>query len=333
MRVVVGRHGSSADIQVPSRFNFVSRAHARISAFPGGRYLLEDLNSSNGTFVLAHGMWEQVTRADVDASTPILLADYQTSIAELLRSLPGLAERKPPAPAPQPIPHYQPAPYVPDPSPPSGAQVGSRRSANRGAAQDGRSRRSRARADHAARAAAGHSTAGDRGSQGALPGAGRVRCLPDARAVRAQRDHHAARRPGQLSDHRAGPGGRERHGGAHRRYRQRHPRLHGDVRAAQVALRPQRAQSGGGLQHLRQHVLRLLHLGRRPRENGAVGHHRVIGAADHLRPRRHGWRLSPSSFTSGAPFSSCAGARCFSSSASASRSASCTASSWPRWGC
>ena len=37
---------------------------------PGGRYLLEDLNSSNGTFVLAHGMWEQVTRADVDASTP-----------------------------------------------------------------------------------------------------------------------------------------------------------------------------------------------------------------------------------------------------------------------
>ena len=49
MRVVVGRHGSSADIQVPSRFNYVSRAHARISDYPGGRYLLEDLNSSTSS--------------------------------------------------------------------------------------------------------------------------------------------------------------------------------------------------------------------------------------------------------------------------------------------
>lgn len=88
MTFVIGRHGSGADIQVPPSYTFVSRMHARISAFPGGRYLLEDLNSSNGTFVLAHGMWEQVTRADVDATTPILLADYQTSIAELLRGLP-----------------------------------------------------------------------------------------------------------------------------------------------------------------------------------------------------------------------------------------------------
>jgi hypothetical protein len=98
--VVVGRHGSSADIQVPSDYAFVSRAHARISTAPGGGYLLEDLNSSNGTFVLAHGMWEQVTRAVVDASTPILLADYQTSIAELLRNL----SPAPPRPAhPRPV--------------------------------------------------------------------------------------------------------------------------------------------------------------------------------------------------------------------------------------
>lgn len=96
MRIVVGRHGSSADIQVPSGYSFVSRAHARISTAPGGGYLLEDLNSSNGTYVLAHGMWEQITRAVVDASTPILLADYQTSIAELLRGLYGMPQRQAP---------------------------------------------------------------------------------------------------------------------------------------------------------------------------------------------------------------------------------------------
>jgi hypothetical protein len=98
MSFVIGRQGSGADIQVPPRFTFVSRLHARISAFPGGRYLLEDLNSSNGTFVLANGMWEQVSRADVDATTPILLADYQTSIAELLRGLPAMMQRQAPAP-------------------------------------------------------------------------------------------------------------------------------------------------------------------------------------------------------------------------------------------
>jgi hypothetical protein len=107
MSFVIGRQGSGADIQVPPHFTFVSRLHARISAFPGGRYLLEDLNSSNGTFVLANGMWEQVSRADVDATTPILLADYQTSIAELLRGLPTRMQRA--APVPTPAPRREPA--------------------------------------------------------------------------------------------------------------------------------------------------------------------------------------------------------------------------------
>jgi hypothetical protein len=112
MSFVIGRHGSGADIQVPPRFTFVSRLHARISAFPGGRYLLEDLNSSNGTYVLANGMWEQVSRADVDATTPILLADYQTSIAELLRGLPTmLLPNRPVAP---PTPHRQSVAREPD---------------------------------------------------------------------------------------------------------------------------------------------------------------------------------------------------------------------------
>jgi FHA domain len=109
MSFVIGRQGSGADIQVPPHFTFVSRLHARISAFPGGRYLLEDLNSSNGTFVLANGMWEQVSRADVDATTPILLADYQTSIAELLRGIPALMQRQAPAPA-APAPRKEPSP-------------------------------------------------------------------------------------------------------------------------------------------------------------------------------------------------------------------------------
>jgi hypothetical protein len=112
MRAVVGRHGSSADIQVPSDYAFVSRAHARISTAPGGGYLLEDLNSSNGTYVLAHGMWEQISRAVVDASTPILLADYQTSIAELLRSFAPPPQRQAP---PRPVHRVAAEPGVRDP--------------------------------------------------------------------------------------------------------------------------------------------------------------------------------------------------------------------------
>jgi hypothetical protein len=83
---------------------------------PGGAYLLEDLNSSNGTYVLAHGMWEQITRAVVDASTPILLADYQTSIAELLRGLSPIPQRQAPArPMQRPVQRVAAAPGVPIP--------------------------------------------------------------------------------------------------------------------------------------------------------------------------------------------------------------------------
>jgi hypothetical protein len=123
MRFVVGRHGSSADIQVPSHFPYVSRSHARVSQRPGGRYLLEDLNSSNGTFVLANGMWEQVSRADVDAATPILLADYQTSIGELLRRLPAMVQRQAPAAVMQPAARIEP-PREPAGAQPTGSQAG-----------------------------------------------------------------------------------------------------------------------------------------------------------------------------------------------------------------
>jgi hypothetical protein len=54
-------------------------------------------------------MWEQVSRADVDATTPILLADYQTSIAELLRGIPALMQREAPAPV-APAPRKAPSP-------------------------------------------------------------------------------------------------------------------------------------------------------------------------------------------------------------------------------
>ena len=159
------------------------------------------------------------------------------------------------------------------------------RRTRRAAAQDGGARRSHARARHAARPLAGDQAAGRRGPQGALPGARRLRRLPDDRAVRAQGSHHAAWASGQLSARGPGQRGGERHRHAHRRHRQRHPGLHADVRAAQAALCAQHAQPGGRLQHLRHHVLCLLHLGRRSRENGAMGRHRLAGAAHHLRPR------------------------------------------------
>ena len=83
------RQGSGADIQVPPHLLRQPAARAHLGV-PGWPLPLEDLNSSNGTLVLANGMWEQVSRADVDATTPILLADYQTRDVELLRGIPAL---------------------------------------------------------------------------------------------------------------------------------------------------------------------------------------------------------------------------------------------------
>ena len=290
MTFVIGRQGSGADIQVPPRFTFVSRLHARISAFPGGRYLLEDLNSSNGTFVLANGMWEQVSRADVDATTPILLADYQTSIAELLRGLPAFLQREAPAPvAPTPRPAV-PAPRNEAAAGNSGrvtprSQRADRRRPRRAAAEDGGARRSHARAHHTARAFAGirQLVAEDRKAlyQALVAFAAFLTIVPFVHK-------EVIMRLGSLVSYPLVAQGSAVENATVMHIVSIVSGILGFMlmyALPKSALCAQHAQSGGRLQYLRHHVLRLLHLGRRSRENGALGRHRLAGAADHLRPQ------------------------------------------------
>jgi hypothetical protein len=100
MDLVVGRDASRCDVNVPPHFTAVSRVHARISSREDGDYVIEDLNSSGGTFIKdAQVAWRRVNRAAVKASTPILLANYQTTVGELLSQTPTSALSIPPASA------------------------------------------------------------------------------------------------------------------------------------------------------------------------------------------------------------------------------------------
>lgn len=84
MKVIVGKDVSRTNIQVPPQYTAVSEAH--VSVLPGadGLFLLEDLNSANGTFVFDGASWQRISRINVYADTPILMADFRTTIAELL---------------------------------------------------------------------------------------------------------------------------------------------------------------------------------------------------------------------------------------------------------
>jgi len=86
MKVIVGRDASRTNIQVPPQFKLVSRVHASIVDGASAAYQLEDLGSTHGTFVFSGNSWKKITRAKVEATTPILLADFRTTVAELLSS-------------------------------------------------------------------------------------------------------------------------------------------------------------------------------------------------------------------------------------------------------
>lgn len=86
----IGR-GKRPDVCVPAGYETVSRLHARFTELPEGKFRLEDLGSSAGTFVFLGGRWERIKSADIEGDLPIRLANCETSINALLlqRNRPG----------------------------------------------------------------------------------------------------------------------------------------------------------------------------------------------------------------------------------------------------
>ena len=112
----------------------VSRKHARLT-FQGGKYVIEDLGSTNGTFVNGQRL---ASPAVLKSGDVVSLGEQIVLMYEALASDPGAtvmsARKSMPRPAPAPVPAPAPAPaqqqYYAPPPPPSAAPVAPPRAAN-----------------------------------------------------------------------------------------------------------------------------------------------------------------------------------------------------------
>lgn len=103
--VIIGRQGQqSVSIDDMS----VSKRHLSATPIPDGRWSIEDLGSTNGTYV--NGL--PVVTAVVDADTPLMLGSLQTTLRHLLNLAPAPKVVPKPAPvhAAEPAPISTPAP-------------------------------------------------------------------------------------------------------------------------------------------------------------------------------------------------------------------------------
>jgi uncharacterized membrane protein YhaH (DUF805 family) len=82
---VIGRDASVADVVVPPSEASVSRKHLRVTSTSNGRFLIEDLNSSGGTFIRRGDRWSRVLRGEVSEDERIRLANFETSVRSLMQ--------------------------------------------------------------------------------------------------------------------------------------------------------------------------------------------------------------------------------------------------------
>ena len=78
---IVGR-GQQADIALQE--DSVSREHLRLEIIDETTCIVEDLGSSNGSYVLRDGKRYPIERAKVLYSDALMLGEYQTTVASLL---------------------------------------------------------------------------------------------------------------------------------------------------------------------------------------------------------------------------------------------------------
>src|SRR5512142_2642718 len=120
-QLVIGRDTSSA---IAINDAEVSRKHARLN-YQGGKYVIEDLGSTNGTFVNGQRLVSPVVLKSGDVISlgeqivlmyEVLMPDVGETVMSPRRSAPASQPR--PAPMPQPSPAQQQY-YAPPPPPPA----------------------------------------------------------------------------------------------------------------------------------------------------------------------------------------------------------------------
>lgn len=79
--LTIGRR-KDCDIVLP--VDTVSRLHARLQVLGEGRFLIEDCDSTSGTFVQDEKNWRKVRRAKVSADDRVRLGDMQLSVGDLI---------------------------------------------------------------------------------------------------------------------------------------------------------------------------------------------------------------------------------------------------------
>ena len=84
---IVGRDPRTCDIVTPEAAKKVSRQHVRLTTRSDGRYTIEDLASSGGTFVKYTNGWTRISKQIVGPDDELALANYRTSVRQLFGRL------------------------------------------------------------------------------------------------------------------------------------------------------------------------------------------------------------------------------------------------------
>lgn len=85
-KLVVGRQNSKGglDIALPATEDTVGRRHLEITEQPDGSFLINDLESANGTFIRRAGRWQQIDSTRVSRHQEIMLGEFRTTVGDLL---------------------------------------------------------------------------------------------------------------------------------------------------------------------------------------------------------------------------------------------------------
>jgi len=83
---LIGRVRDPASQCIVIADNSVSRRHCLVKSLGNDEFVVEDLDSTNGTFTRSASGWQRERRAIVGGQDPIKLGNYVTTVAALLAS-------------------------------------------------------------------------------------------------------------------------------------------------------------------------------------------------------------------------------------------------------
>jgi len=79
--------GRSARCHIKLNHNGISRLHIELTIARDGRYYLTDCASRHGSFINNNQRWKRFKQTYIEADQPLKLAETQTTVAQLLKSI------------------------------------------------------------------------------------------------------------------------------------------------------------------------------------------------------------------------------------------------------